>query len=676
MRPIRYGDIALLLRSAIHKVGPISDVLRRMGIPVRIESPDESLMSTEFRDVHSFLAVLDNPRQDYPLAAVLRGPMLGRRFDENDLLRIRLAHKRLPFHQAVLSYARKGPAGQLRDDLAAAINQVQRFRTRIVREPLAQVLWEVLESSGYLAHAAGMPDGQARLARLMQIHEVARSFGGFARQGLRRFLGFLDQAAERDGSKQLAGAAPAAEDAVTLMTVHASKGLEFPVVVLAGIDGQFNLQDTTGPVLVHRQLGLGMEARDLRRQIRYTTLLQQMACQSIARESLAEELRVLYVALTRAREHLVLVGKASCKAMGEARDMCAAAGCDGQSVPRLKMERARRPIGWLLPALGCMPGGVVDWTGEQPQALIRMHWHERAITDAWRLPDTGGQEWSGRLAGYADLEPLPKGEPLAEPSAVAAELAAWSYEYPYLEISSVPARVAVTELKGRWDDRADPLEPDRPESRRRRPPPVPVPAFLGGHEDASLAKGTATHRFLQLLDLAAPCDIRGLEAQTRQVVAAGLMSEGEMAMICLEDAEWFFGTPLGARVRSATGQIEREVAFVARMPPQCYDRAVVSADARDALLVRGMVDLLITRPEGLEILDYKTDQLPAGPKLAERQEKYRRQLTAYARCMGAAYARPVVAGWLVFLRARQIVEVELAGHDLGDGSKPPRMPSI
>jgi len=220
-RPIGYKDIVILLRSMVFKADPIAEILRRMGIPVRLEVADDRLDSTEFRDVFSLLQVLDNRQQDIPLAAVLRSPLLGERFSESDLLRIRLRDRAVPFHDAVARYVANGPDAELRRRLARVWRTLYRWRDRIRREPVAYVLWDIYEQTGYLAYVAGLADGARRQGHLVRLHELARQFGRFARQGLRRFLRYLEDLIRTERS---ASQAPAAtqEDAVRIMSIWCS----------------------------------------------------------------------------------------------------------------------------------------------------------------------------------------------------------------------------------------------------------------------------------------------------------------------------------------------------------------------------------------------------------------------------------------------------------------------
>ncbi|MEA2736263.1 MAG: ATP-dependent helicase/nuclease subunit, partial [Humisphaera sp.] len=310
-RPIRYGDIVILLRSMKYKGEDYAEVLRRSGIPVHSDSSSGYFDSMEVNDVLSLLKVLDNRAQDIPLAAVLRGPIASLPEPEDALARIRIAFpdKSVTFHQAVTKYARH------RDDELAAklrdvLKQLDRWRLMAQRRPLAELIWDVYDSTGYLAFCAGLRDGEQRKANLIDLHDRARQFGSFQRQGLARFLAFLDQLRDESDLGQ-PPVVSEGEDVVRIMTVHHSKGLEFPVVFLPDLGKRMNLSDCAGSILVDRHAYLGMDVVDEARQVRYPSLASTLVSTRLRRQSMAEELRVLYVAMTRAKEHLICIG--TCK---------------------------------------------------------------------------------------------------------------------------------------------------------------------------------------------------------------------------------------------------------------------------------------------------------------------------------------------------------------------------
>jgi ATP-dependent helicase/nuclease subunit A len=657
-RPIEYRDIVILLRSLPHKAEPIANVLRRMGIPVQISRDEAGIDSTEFRDVASLLSILDNQQQDIPLAAVLRSPICGDPFNETELLTIRLLDREAPFHQAVPAYASRGPDPGLRERLAAVLATLDRFRTRIRRAPVAEVLWQIYQETRYMAFVASLPDGTRRRERLIQLHDLAREFGQFHRQGLRRFLRFLKEILTNERSGRLAGAPAGGDNVVRIMTVHTSKGLEFPVVILADLAKPFNLSDLRRPILIDRQFGLALQAADPDRRIFYPTLIHQLAAESGHHQDLSEELRVLYVALTRAKEHLVLVGRTNLDALPTYRLVGPEPDPASSRIPSLQLQTAPNSLTWLLASIGTAPPQAARWPDEPPgqqPPLIELTTYPRAVTDRWRIPPAIEEARTEALAAPAGLGRLPADEPISASPAINEVISSLDTLYPALALTTLPARVSVSELKRRWSPGIDPDErPGRVTPGRL----VPVlPAFLGTHGgNQAVGRGIATHRFCQLLDLARPCDARDLAAQLQELIDNGRLAPNDAVTIPIDDVAWFWSTPLGEHILAHATDTRREVAFVSPIPPEKYDPLVSACDTRDVLLVRGTVDLVICHPDHLEILDYKTDVIRPGDA-AVRAEAYRPQLDNYSMALQGIYQRPVTNQWLVFLHGRSIFDL-------------------
>ena len=296
-RPIRYADIVILLRSLRFKADQFAATLRNMGIPVHTESATGYFEATEINDVLSLLHVLDNQRQDIPLAALLRSPLSGLKNAEDNLARIAVAYAGEPFHIAVQKYA-EVQSDPLADFLRNFQLTLLQWRQEIRRRPVAEVLWKIYDQTGYLAYVAGLPNGEQRQANLIELHDRALQFAVFNRQGLGRFLLFLEKLKKESDLGQ-ASIASEADNVVRIMSIHRSKGQEFPVVLLPDLGKLINLQDTQGSILLDRQAGLGMQVIDDTLQIRYPSLASTVVQNRLKQQTLAEELRVLYVALTR-----------------------------------------------------------------------------------------------------------------------------------------------------------------------------------------------------------------------------------------------------------------------------------------------------------------------------------------------------------------------------------------
>ena len=363
LRPIQYRDIVILLRSMKFKSEQCARILRDSGIPVHSESGTGFFGAMEIRDMLSLLRILDNQQQDVPLAAMLRSPLSGLAQPDDCLARIRLAYRdaqEIPFHRAVVLYA-ENQNDELAAQLKAILRDLSEWRRMAHQRPLAEVIWHIYDATGYLAFCAGMEDGQQRVANLIDFYERARQFGSFHRQGLSRFMQFLDSLAEQSdlGAPSVASEA---DDVVRIMSVHRSKGLEFPVVIVPDLGKKHNLQDAHGTVLVDRDVGIGLMVADEKLRVKYPSLAHALVQDRIKQQTLAEEMRVLYVAMTRAREHLILMGTSEESSLQQWRDEWAA---HVGPLPSPRILAAGRMLDWIGPAAVMMEQGIeIAWHGD------------------------------------------------------------------------------------------------------------------------------------------------------------------------------------------------------------------------------------------------------------------------------------------------------------------------
>ncbi len=660
-RPIRLRDIVVLLRSTKNKANHYERVFRAMGSGVYADLTTGYFASLEVQDVLSLLRVIDNTNQDIPLAAVLRSPILHPRLTESQLVAIREQARTAPFHRAVRRYAQDGPDESLRGRLRRFLADVEHWRGRLRREPLHDVLWRILVETGYLAYVGGLRNGIQRRANLIRLHERARQFGGFVRQGLHRFLRFIEDLEREGGDLGPAPAVSEAEDVVRIMSIHRSKGLEFPVVVLPDLAKPFNFSDASGSMLYERRGHIGLPVVDLERGIRYPTLTSLAVAEEIRRQIRAEEMRILYVAMTRAREHLVCVATASLDRIEQQRARGRILG--GELLPS-DIALARSHLDWLLAALTALPPGTVrfdsppDADADTPP-LFTVRCHDQRAIASWTSPEQTARRLEASLARFANLEPPPDAD--EDSPAVRAVFRRLRWSYPHAGATTVPAVVAASELKRR-------LTVDAEADERRRPlaPPavdIDVPRFARERDpsQASLSAaelGTLTHLVLQHLDLRRPCDVDDIAAQVDEMVARRLLTLAERQAIALEPVAWLFTTDLGARLRGMAESVLREAPFVLAIPPeQVVPGITTQAGPEDIVLARGMIDCLLLTDDGAEVIDFKTDSI-GRDKLAERVALYRPQIEIYTQAVQEIWRRPVVGRWLAFLTVPEVVAVE------------------
>ncbi|MEY9091745.1 helicase-exonuclease AddAB subunit AddA [Paenibacillus sp. RC84] len=367
MRPATYRDMVILLR-ATQQWSPIFiEELRQLGIPAYADLNTGYFTATEVEVMLSLLKVIDNPYQDVPLAGVLRSPIVGLTADE--LASLRISGKNIPFYEAVRAYAQgirplgnaEGGSGlqdagewkpdeELRGKIADFLRRLEEWRSEARQGALARLIWKVYGDTGYFDFVGAMPGGQQRQANLRALYDRARQYENTSLRGLFRFLRFIERMKDTGGDLGTARALGEQEDVVRIMSIHKSKGLEFPVVFVAGLGKMFNQRDLLDPFLIHKELGFGPRFVDTKLRVGYPTLPQLAIRRRMRIETLAEELRVLYVALTRAREKLFLLGTVRSldkQLQGWGRHL----EKNSWPLPDDEVARARSYLDWLGPAL-------------------------------------------------------------------------------------------------------------------------------------------------------------------------------------------------------------------------------------------------------------------------------------------------------------------------------------
>ncbi len=691
-----FKDMVILLRSMKARAGQLIRALAQQGVPAFADTGGSLFESVEVQQILALLALLDNERLDLQLAAVLRSTLWERPLTDDQLAAIRIhanaIDRALPYPDAVVAYAARGPDMALRENLTDFLKTLAGWRGRMRCQPVAEVLAAIYDETGCLANVSGLPDAMQRRANLLQLHEYARQFGDFRRQGLYRFLRFLEDIRQSEEDLDAGSAAAPAGDVVRIMTIHRSKGLEFPVVILGEAGRKFNQADSLGDILFDRYLGPGLMAVDVEQRVKYPTLPHRLVQDSIRRETLAEELRVLYVALTRAKKKLFVVGTPRYK-----RELIPAAQPGGGPLPLIERSGADSMLDWVLSAMRQAPEGRVAWPDRTTPAdpLYVVHHHSADVIRNWSKNENVPAPVQARLDRFSAFESIAAGSNAAAPASgdlTATVIRRLSTPYARAPLTRVPAVAAASVLKRRWSALPEDEEPattmhdalplagavDSPAragSRRM----FRQPAFAGETTPDGAALGTATHEFLQRLDLRERIDRESLRAQLDALLSAGVLSHAEASAIDLDAIAWFFSSELGERLLLAardSSRVLREWPFVLGVDPARYDATARAQDAGDVLLVRGIIDCMFAEPAAdtaspmlheapaspsplsWEILDYKTDRV-TGEALDERVRQYAGQLQIYAQAVEAAWRCRPRRAWLVFLHDRKIVPVSV-----------------
>ena len=598
---ITYKDIVLLLRSMSGWAETYQKVFEQEGIPLIVASKTGYFSATEVQTVLSLLRVLDNPYQDIPLAAVMKS-YFGK-FSSEELAQIRSEYPGMPFYQCVEQML------PVSEKIIAFQEMLQKFRQRIPYTPIHRLLQEILDETGYRNYVAALPAGEQRRANLDMLMEKAVAYEQTSYHGLFHFIRYIDRLMKYDVDYGEAEIVSEQENAVRLMSIHKSKGLEFPVVFVCGMGKQFNEQDLNSNMIFHPEFGIGLKWFDCEKRTKANTLIHQIFAMEAKKENLGEELRVLYVALTRAKEKLILAG--TCKLPEEGQY---SGFSREEKVPFSTRYDAKSYWDWVIPVLGM----------ENPD-------YRYVIWDEARMQ----QEEQRKLQDTA-LEHRTLLEALQNVSET--ELAqlkeTFSWEYAWKEEGAHKQKVSVSELKHRaMEERSESAEQTLNTAQPLFPDEIAtpyVPRFVQEvKENAGALYGTMVHRFLECLDFAGLPDFadekQGLYFVKQQIdalCALGRMQEADAKRLNWKQLLGFLQSDTAKRMRAAAEQGALE--FVMSVPAN-----LVWEDSRpeEDVLIQGIIDVFWEEADGIVLLDYKTDHVDNAQELVRR---YKKQLELYA----------------------------------------------
>lgn len=630
-RPVKYKDMVILLRSTKEKANVLLQVLQEYGLPAYAELGTGYFQAVEVSIMLSLLQLIDNPIQDIPLAAVLRSPLLG--LTANDLAAIRAASPGGNYWQAVQRYLAVQPDTPLAGGLKGFLAQLERWRTLARQGPLSRLIWQIYQETAFLEYASAMPGGRQRKANLLALYDRAREFDAFSRHGLFRFLRFIEKLQERDEDLGLAGAFGESDNVIRIMSIHKSKGLEFPVVFVANLGGEFNLKDLNRGVLLHQDLGIASLCYDLKLRVKYPSFAYHAVRNALHRGTLAEELRILYVALTRAREKLILVGTE--RNLAEARERWQEWGDSCSTLPPPVLATAGCYLDWLGPA-------VAGDSSPEGKELFRVEYW--GLPEGRELPDPGAKASKPNvpLDKIRNLESLGPADPLVQEQL--DRVLGW--DYPYLAATGQPAKLSVTELKRRLveqDEEARKLLVSSSITAR--------PRFIQETQGLTGAElGTAMHLVMQHLDLQKVSSKEVIMEQIEQMVEQEFLTPEQAQAVGWKQFLTFFQSPLGQRlIQAAPGQVRREVPFTLSLPAQDIYQDFPAGEGQERVVIQGIIDCLLIEEDGIVVIDYKTDRI-RKEDLPGAAAGYRHQLELYGRAVAEIYGLPAKEKYLYFFR--------------------------
>lgn len=607
-RPPKYSDFCIMLRSASTHANAYVNELSSCGIPASSEASDSFLSAQEVAVTLSYLRIIDNPLQDIPLLNVLVSPVCG--FSPDDLAQMRTAHPEGKLYFALKQYAACGnlPAKEF-------LLELDELRTLAAMTPVDLLINMIYTRTGYPAVVRSMEGGELKLSNLRLLQEYAKQYCVSGGKGLSGFVRYIDRLEEQNCDLRSGGVLSEESDSVKVMTIHHSKGLEYPFCFLAATARNFR-SDKADEVLLHAELGLGIRRKDLENMCRYSIMPREAVALEIEREGKSEELRVLYVAMTRAREKLIVLS--SHKNPGRYLQTMASRLTGTGAISPYIVRGASCISNWVTQCALLHPDGYALRELAGMPRIIQcencLPW-EIQVVDAVK---DGIQEENGAGEQAADKDKKEAEFPAEEVKRITGRIAA---QYPYDPLTKIPVKVAASELAH--------------EENRETYAFASHPAFLNKDKLTGAEKGTALHAFMQYADLAACAE--SPEEEKERLLARGFLTGRQAEAVALDKVKRCLQSGIMRRFLSA-GRQYREYRFTVKIKAGLADKELKPPYDQEDIVLQGAVDCAFEEDGQVVIVDYKTDRVK---NMEELRERYRTQLELYRGAMQACTGLPV-----------------------------------
>ena len=617
LRPITAGDIVILLRSPGSVGGDFLNVLNDHGINCNMGDSEDVLQSEEVSAMVSLLQTIHNPLLDIPLVATLSGRLFG--FTADDLAAIRKDHKYCTFYEAL-----KRSEDVKAQKFVAALEELRSI-ARVYR--LGELIQKIVESTDIFSIFGALPDGQIRCANIQSFYSYVCSFGSGGQRDLTQLLDHLENAKEKG---ICINSDPGVTDTVRIMSIHKSKGLEFPVVFLCGLSRKFNHESAYSQVLCDKKMGLGLNVVDGKQRIRYPNIAKRAISASIIEQGISEEMRVLYVAMTRAKDRMIMTYTKK----NLAKDL---------SELGLRMELT--PLDLLTADANCPGKWILQVALGRVEAGSLRKYADLATTG--KVYDT---VWNVSVAENVAESKVLDSEASFDDEKVSDDLLAkisesLHFAYPYEAITKIPSKLTATQLKGRTKDREVAEHTTNVSTYEFV---FREPCFIQKKKKAT-DRGTAIHSFLQYADFRNCTSEACVSAEAKILLERNLLTDEQVELLDLQKIVRLATGQLGVRIRDAK-QVLREFKFSVLVNAEEYYQEAQN----EKILLQGVVDCAIIDADGITIIDFKTDRVAETPALVIA-EKYRDQIKAYAKALERICDLPVKENILYFFDSGECI---------------------
>jgi len=648
-REVQYKDIVILLRTTKNWTEVFCEELARFGIPVFADTGSGFFKTPEIQVMLSLLQIIDNPYQDIPLLSVLRS-QIGN-FTTEDLAELRLSDRKAPMFDALNLLAES--TSEASGKAAEFLERLKKWRGMAMYMPTHKLIWQLYNETGYFSIVGAMKDGERKQANLRILFERALQFEKTSYKGLFNFISFIDKLKTSKGDMGSAKVLGENDNVVRMMSIHKSKGLEFPVVLVSGCGKKFNFQDMHKSILLHQELGLGPDLVDHLKRIKYPSVPKLAIAQKVRFETLSEEMRILYVALTRAREKLILTGSVNSIEKAAAKWL-SVAGSKQLKFPAHEMAKAQNYLDWICPAvmrhknalnlrLAGGTGADVEMPEVSKDSLWTVHIRKDDFIKGTPILEGGTDEENDCLS-ITDLLDNIKSCDKDTAAEVSRRL---SWNYPYLKLTEVPSKFSVTEIK-RFFKLNDEGE-DRDILRQNG---IKKPAFLQEKKGLSSAeKGTVLHFVMQHLNL----KNRNIKTQIEDMVKRNLITQQQADSIAVRKIIKFMDSDICRRITSAE-KVYKEVPFNLEIPyAELYDQEEQPV-AEDTILLQGVIDCYFEENGEIVLIDYKTDYIEPG-NYDKLKDRYEIQLSYYSRALEKLTGKKVKERYIYLFSTSEFIEM-------------------
>ncbi len=634
-RAFRFGDCAVLLRSVKEWSEIFYRVFQAKGIPARTDSKTGYFKTVEVMTVINYLKIIDNPLQEIPLTSVLFSDMVG--CSAKELAEIRAFSDHNQFYNAVREYAVSGRDNQLKEKISGFLNSYDMLRVQSDYSSVQNLIRNIYKETGIRSCSAAMPAGEQRAANLDMLILKAAEYEKTSYHGLYNFIRYIEDMEKHQQDYGAAALDADEADVVKIMTIHKSKGLEYPVVIISGCSHEFNLTDTTKSVLFHREMGIGLDAVDLITRKKKTSFLKRMIINRIKKESLSEELRILYVALTRAKEKIIITG--SRKKLASSILKWNEKAALYKNTVSADAAAVKCYLDWLVPSFADQSAfsAVMNYAGDYSANAGKNNGEDIVRFEISSAGDLLVSETEELLKTDNSLERLHPRDDIMDHVAEELLIKIEDFEYRYKLLSEIPQKISVSDLKARLCESVHDGEAADFERHNKTVFLKKIPGFISEQEPnlPGAARGTAYHKCWKNIDYQVLGDPEftdgkllkeNIEDQISVMLKKGLLRKEEAAVIDPADIASFFMSDIGGRMILAeiNGSLMREQPFTLGAKA-CEINPDWHFD--DTVIIQGIIDACFYEDDAWVIVDYKTDKVKTLDELAH---KYKSQLNIYA----------------------------------------------